>query len=248
MKKIITILSLMSIGLLSFAQTSLRVLDLSNNDISNTIFDVNITVNSNLTTEFLVVNTDASAHTIKCRMDFKTTDVTDSTRYCWGGLCYNWGFSLPSSASLTINPGDTVDYSEFGFHAEFKSKLATTTRTVHYRFYDTSTLTDSVGVTIRYNFSTGVNEMDKIGGTISNAFPNPANMSVSVKYDINEFSNSGTIVFYDMLGKAVKEVALTDKKGTAKINVDDLNSGIYFYSFLVDGKAISTKKLVVSSK
>ena len=51
-----------------------------------------------------------------------------------------------------------------------------------------------------------------------------------------------------MVGKIVKETELTDKKGTAKINVDDLNSGIYFYSFIVDGKAISTKKLVISSK
>ena len=93
-----------------------------------------------------------------------------------------------------------------------------------------------------------LNLVAKIGGTISNAFPNPANFSVSMKYDITEFSHKGQIVFYDMLGKAVKEIALSDKKGTAKINVDDLNAGVYFYSFLVDGKAISTKKLVVSSK
>ena len=94
----------------------------------------------------------------------------------------------------------------------------------------------------------GVVNYQNIFSSIGNAFPNPSNMSVSVKYDINEFSNSGTIIFYDMLGKAVKEVALTDKKGTVKINVDDLNSGVYFYSFLVDGKAISTKKLVISNK
>ena len=51
-----------------------------------------------------------------------------------------------------------------------------------------------------------------------------------------------------MLGKSIKAIALTDKKGTAKVNVDDLNPGIYFYSFVVDGKAISTKRLVVSYK
>lgn len=92
-----------------------------------------------------------------------------------------------------------------------------------------------------------INNEDNLSA-ISNPFPNPANSIVSMKYDINEFSEKGEIVFYDMLGKSVKEITLSDKKGTAKINVDDLNSGIYFYSFLVDGKAISTKKLVVSSK
>ena len=84
--------------------------------------------------------------------------------------------------------------------------------------------------------------------SISNAFPNPANISVSMKYDITEFSHKGQIVIYDMLGKAVKEITLSDKKGTAKINVYDLSAGVYFYSFLVDGKAVSTKKLVVSSQ
>lgn len=247
MKKIITSVAFITLSLLGFAQ-SLDVLNHSTKvDVSNTIFDVSIGANTSLITEFYVTNTDAVSHTYKCRRTIFTIDPTDSTRFCWGGLCYNWPANL-SSQNLTVAPGDTFDFSDFGFHAEFVSKLSTITRTVHYQFYDIAAITDSTGVTIRYNSSVGVDEMDKVGGTISNAYPNPANLSVSVKYDINEFSNNGVIVFYDMLGKAVKEVALNDKKGIAKINVEDLNSGIYFYSFVVDGKAISTKKLVISSK
>lgn len=247
MKKIITSIAFVTVSLVGFAQ-SLDVLNHSTKvDVSNTIFDVSIGANASLITEFYVTNTDAASHTYKCRRTIFTIDATDSTRFCWGGLCYNWPTNL-SSQNLTVAPGDTMDFSDFGFHAEFLSKMATTTRTVHYQFYDIATPSDSTGITIRYNSTVGVDEMDKIGGTISNVFPNPANMSVSVKYDINEFSNKGVIIFYDMLGKAVKEIALNDKKGTAKINVDDLNAGIYFYTFMVDGKAISTKKLVISSK
>lgn len=247
MKKIITSFSLIAISLFSFGQTSLLVLDDVDNNISNTIFDVNILANTTITTELLATNTDVVSHTYKCRRTIFTMDATDSTQFCWGGLCYNWGSNL-SSVSLTIAPGDTVDFAALGFHAIFRSKLATAQRTVHYQFFDTSNINDSTGVTLRYNFSTGVEEMEKVGGSISNAFPNPANLVVSMKYDINESSQKGQIVFYDMLGKSVKEIALNDKKGTAKINVDDLNSGVYFYTFLVDGKAISTRKLVVSSK
>jgi hypothetical protein len=247
MKKIITSIALVTVSLLGVAQ-SLDVLNHSNkNDISNTIFDVALPGNVSIITEFYVTNTDLASHTYKCRRTVFTVAADDSTRFCWGGLCYNWPTNL-SSQNLTVAPGDTMDFADFGFHAEFVSKMSTITRTVHYQFYDIANPSDSTGVTIRYNSTVGVDEMDKVGGTISNAYPNPANMSVSVKYDINEFSNTGTIVFFDMLGKEVKEVALSDKKGTAKINVDDLNSGIYFYSFMVDGKAISTKKLVISSK
>jgi len=248
MKKIITSIALIASSVFAFGQISLEVLDHSNsNNVSSTIFDVSIGANTSLITEFYVTNTDVASHTYKCRRTILTIDPTDSTRFCWGGLCYNWPTNL-SSQNLTVAPGDTLDFSDLGFHAEFLSKLSTITRTVHYQFYDIANPDDSTGVTIRYNSTLGVDEMNKIGGSISNAYPNPTNMSVSMKYDINEFSNNGTIVFYDILGKAVKTVALNDKKGTAKINVDDLNSGIYFYSFLVDGKAISTKKLVISSK
>ncbi|MCX6295128.1 MAG: T9SS type A sorting domain-containing protein [Bacteroidetes bacterium] len=252
MKKIITTFCLVLAGVFSFAQGSLRVLDDLGANVSNTIYDVNIMANSSVTTEFLVYNSDTIAHTYKCRRTIFTKDITDSTQFCFGGLCYNWNSNL-SSASLTVAPGDTVDFAGFGFHAIFNSKLATITRAVHYRFYDTLTYPtslfyDSTGVTIRYNFSTGIEDKVKTGGSISNAYPNPTSSVVSMKYDISDYSQNGQIIFYDMLGKSVKTIALSDKKGIAKINVDDLNSGIYFYSFLVDGKAISTRKLVVSSK
>ena len=247
MKKIITSIAFVTASFFAFGQFSLDVMDDLENDISNTIFDVYIGQNTSLITELVVTNTDSVSHTYRCRRTIYTVDPTDSTRFCWGGLCYNWPTNL-SSLSLAIAPGDTIHYADFGFHAEFISKMATITRTVHYQFYDITNITDSTGVTIRYNSTVGVDEMEKIGGTISNAYPNPANLMVSMKYDINEYSQKGSIVFFDMVGKQVKEVVLNDKKGTAKINVDDLNSGIYFYSFVVDGKAISTKKIVISSK
>lgn len=247
MKRIFTTLLALTTSLFSFGQFSMVVLDELNANVSNAFHDVNLMANTTLITELLAYNSDAVAHTYKCRRTIYTMDATDSTQFCWGGLCYNWTSNL-SSVSLTINPGDTVDFAEFGFHAIFRSKLATATRLVHYQFYDISNINDSTGVTIRYNFSTGVDEQEKIGGSISNVYPNPANSFVSVKYDINEYSQRGQILFYDMLGKQVKEIALADKKGTARITVDDLNAGIYFYSFLVDGKAISTRKLVISSK
>ncbi|MBA3971217.1 MAG: T9SS type A sorting domain-containing protein [Bacteroidetes bacterium] len=251
MKKIITTLCLFSLALLGFSQASLHVIDESDINVSNGIHDVSLPLNASITTELFAFNSDSISHTYKCRRTVYTMASDDSTQFCWGGLCYNWGTSL-SSYSLTIAPGDTASFADFGFHAIFKSKLSTITRYVHYQFYDTTTYStalfyDSTGVTLRYNSFTGVDEVVP-AGTISAAFPNPASAFVSMKYDINDFSSTGQIVLFDMLGKAVKQIGLTDKKGTAKINVDDLNAGVYFYSFLVDGKAITTKKLVISSK
>jgi hypothetical protein len=96
-----------------------------------------------------------------------------------------------------------------------------------------------------------VSEIEKYQNSfysISNAFPNPANSFVSIKYDISDSSQKRHIVLYDIFGKSLKKISLFDKKGTAKMNVEDLNSGIYFYSLVIDEKVISTKKLVISSK
>lgn len=246
MKKIFTSIAFMVTGLFVFGQSGM-ILDDADANISNTTYDVFVAGNTSNTTELLFHNTDAVSHSYKCRRTIYTVAADDSTQFCWGGLCYNWGTNL-SSLSLSVAAGDTVDFAAYGFHAIFNTKMSTMTRYVHYQFYDVSNITDSVGVTIRYNSTVGVDEMDKIGGTISNAFPNPANSLVSMKYELKEFSQKGSIVVYDMLGKVQKELALSDRKGTAKIDVSDLNQGVYFYAFLVDGKAITTKKLVVNSK
>ena len=90
MKKIITSIAFITFSLFAFGQFSLDVMDDTDNDISNTIFDVYIGANTSLITELIVTNTDSVSHTYRCRRTIYTIDPTDSTRFCWGGLCYNW--------------------------------------------------------------------------------------------------------------------------------------------------------------
>jgi hypothetical protein len=244
MKKIATTLGLISSVILGYSQ-NIVLMDDNHNVISNTIIDISVDSSTNTAKEILVKNIGSIADTIKVVRTIYSVDGDDRTQFCWGGLCYLYTTNI-SSLSLTIAPGDTVDYSESGFHAIFNSGTSCVTRSVHYKFYNINNSADSTGVTLRYLCSTGVNELMKIGGNISSGYPNPANSVVSFKYDLKEFSEKGEIKFYDMLGKSVKEVILTDKQGIAKINVNDMNEGIYFYSFLVDDKIVSTKKMVIS--
>jgi hypothetical protein len=246
MKKIFTSICILASITCAKSQGSLVVMDDAFNMVTNTIIDLNVTASSSTTTELLVKNTAATTKSFKCRRYVYTVDAADMTQFCWGGLCYGYTTNV-SSLSESCAPGDTIDFASGGFHGIMNTSAATITRVVHYQFYDVANPLDSTGVTIRYNIVSGVNEAQK-NGTISNAFPNPANSTISVKYDINEYAQNGRIILYDMLGKKVKEVALADKEGTAKINVSDLNQGVYFYTFFVDDKAISTKKLVITSK
>lgn len=53
------------------------------------------------------------------------------------------------------------------------------------------------------------------------------------------------IIFFDQSGKVIKTVDLTEKgKGTLNIFANDLSSGIYTYSLIIDGQKTETKKMV----
>lgn len=243
MKKIATLFLL----LLFFAHgySQIVLLDDNNSIVSNTIIDINLASNSSSTKEILVKNAGTVMDTLKVLRIVYSMDSNDQTQFCFGGLCYSYSTDV-SNLTLTVNPGDTIDYAENGFHALFYSGAACVTRTVHYRFYNVNNFPDSAGVTLRYVCATEVDDLSKPAGTISNAYPNPASTTVSLKYAINASSEKGKIVFHDMLGKSVKEVMLNDKQGIAKINIADLTPGIYFYTYSIDDKAICSKKLVIT--
>ena len=78
-------------------------------------------------------------------------------------------------------------------------------------------------------------------------YPNPFNSVSSIKYQVLKSSNMKLIVF-NILGKEV--VTLVNEKqtpGIYEVHFDGVNlsTGIYFYSLLVNGKIIDTKKLVL---
>lgn len=244
MRKIATTLYLLSSVIFGYSQNIVLLND-NKNIISNTIVDINIASSSGATDEILIKNVSLIPDTLKVIRTIYSVDAGDQTQFCFGGLCYSFTTDV-SNLSLIIAPGDTVDFSENGFHSIFNSGTSCVTRSVHYKFYNIHNFSDSTGVTLRYLCSTGIDELLHGGGVISAAYPNPANSLVSIKYDVNELSQKSKIIFYNMLGKSVKEIILNDKQGTVKINVGDLNAGIYFYTFMVDDKIISTKKMVIN--
>lgn len=195
---------------------------------------------------FAVKNISTNSIVTRCQRSVVTAVAGSENQFCWGSGCFGVGTSTsPLLQSPTIAPSAL----ENTFVGDYLPHLTAGSTTIQYLFYDNANGTDSVSVTVIYNIApNGISELSKIGGNISAAYPNPANDFVSIKYDINEFSQKGKIVIYDMLGKAVKEIELTDKQGVSKINISDLIEGVYFYSFSVDNKTVATKKLVVSSK
>ncbi len=70
--------------------------------------------------------------------------------------------------------------------------------------------------------------------------PNPFNDFTIVKYDLK--GNDGRILVTDAAGRQVNEYLLNASQGEVEIG-SNLQSGLYFYSLMVDGRVVTTKRL-----
>jgi agmatine deiminase len=80
------------------------------------------------------------------------------------------------------------------------------------------------------------------------AYPNPANELVNIIFYAEEKGTS-SIQITDITGKTVKEIVQNNTStglNEVNINVSELNSGVYFYTYLLNGKHIATRKFVVN--
>lgn len=76
--------------------------------------------------------------------------------------------------------------------------------------------------------------------------PNPFNSETRIDYTLTENCNSAFLYIYNMLGKLVKTIPVTERgKSAVYINGSELLSGIYTYSLVVDNQLIDTRRMIV---
>ena len=90
---------------------------------------------------------------------------------------------------------------------------------------------------------TGLTTNAKLNEAVT-IYPNPATTQATISY--NEEVANGKVVITDMLGALVQEVALPAGSNKVEISTSKLNSGIYFYTIISDGKKSTTQKLMIS--
>ena len=158
--------------------------------------------------------------------------------FCWGYCVTPDIFVSPDP--VVIHAGVT-DSTNFSGHYYPTGIIGIST--IRYVFFDANHPSDTVCVNI--NFSTypqGINYLPNVD--LSNAYPNPANNTVSFSYSVQQNSVSRLII-RNVLGSVVKEVNITNNSGKLSFNTSELADGVYFYTFLVNGNSKVTRKLVI---
>ena len=77
--------------------------------------------------------------------------------------------------------------------------------------------------------------------------PNPFSESTVISLNIPDKAQTANIFIYDMSGKQVQNIAVSER-GETNITVyaSDLSAGMYIYTLVVDGKVAVTRRMIVS--
>ncbi|MAC85516.1 MAG: hypothetical protein CMC94_01045 [Flavobacteriales bacterium] len=190
--------------------------------------DFDITNNTNLNAEVIVTRSPAFS-------EFTSEDNPNYTNYfCWGEYCYGPSTDV-SPNSLFMSSGEVnSSFSAYLVMPEYEFSF-----TVNYCF---SVVTDSSIKTCVDVIYTSIPPSIGLEETQSHfsVYPNPAN---DVLY-VNSYSSVAVdFVLFDVLGNEVYNDVLSSLKS---IQLNEFSSGVYFYSFVVNGKNTDIQKLIIA--
>ncbi len=148
--------------------------------------------------------------------------------------------------NLNLNPNDIHKVTIAQFIAKGNNILNTFTR-MYYQSYIIDSLCINGGIF-------GVKEISSVIPAhyqLYQNYPNPFNPSTNIKLDISSNGKEQTanvkLIVYDITGKAVETLIDKELKAgsySADWNASNYATGVYFYSLLIDGNIIDTKKMV----
>lgn len=77
--------------------------------------------------------------------------------------------------------------------------------------------------------------------------PNPFSQSTQIKFYLPSDVNSAYLCIYDLQGKQLKQIVISERGNSSKIiSGSEFSPGIYLYALLADGKEIDTKRMILT--
>lgn len=242
MKKLILSLAVIMVTVF-YTNAQSFTLELDGEPIGDTLIIAPDTAGINyLDFELLVTNNTGNGVNIKVARN-QISVVENSVNYfCWGA-CYpsevdSSGMYIFLAAGATSNPG------EFSAHYEVNGTVGVTV--LEYTFYNMDQPEENVKFVLLFDSSpSAINEnlLNKIH--LSNLYPNPATNFVDINYDLPYEIETASVKIVNILGSVVKEQQINKGMGKLRMDISDINDGIYFYSTFVNGEAIKTQKLII---
>lgn len=190
-----------------------------------------------------VSNVSGNSLNVKVKRTIETIANGHEAYFCWGD-CYVPEVSESPNAKTIAGGG----YDNTSFYGDVETYGMAGLTKVTYCFFDAKSALDQSCFTFTYNVENGVAVLlpsdDQLLSAIS---PNPVSGIGRISFDLSGRKyNEASLVVRNLTGAIVKNTKISQASGELSVNADDLGSGIYMYSLLVDGKAILTRKMTVT--
>lgn len=244
MKKQLLFISAILFSVLSFGQ--IGIVDDEGNNVENTAVDVYAASDfGHIETDFKTQNLSGQSNTYNMKRYELEYILETQEYYCWT-LCLGPVYAgtdyfsvFPEGPGyLTLAAGADGNYGTPAFH--FNTNDQNGTAIYRYVIYNTNDVNDSAYVDMVYHIGTvGVNEYSN--NAISNVYPNPANDFVYI--NLNENILNPRFEIYSIVGNKVQSEQIINQNGKVKIDVSNLNPGIYMVQEL---NSQITRKFIIS--
>jgi hypothetical protein len=76
--------------------------------------------------------------------------------------------------------------------------------------------------------------------------PNPFKEQTTIRFKLADNVQNAAICVYDLQGKQLKKWPVSSGENSISFNGYELGEGLYFYSLIVNGQEIDTKKMIIS--
>ena len=156
-------------------------------------------------------------------------------QFCWG-LCMVGNGHLTSHPILVSAQSLSTDVA--AFHCLFPEGETGVVKAIYHAF-DENDPDNKISITVLFGQTADTPEYTF---NLGQAYPNPA--TTQVHFDLQSNSQVNVTV-YNLLGQEVKSQLVSNHQNRVNIAVDDLQPGIYFCRFSINGEIVRTEKFIV---
>jgi hypothetical protein len=164
------------------------------------------------------------------------------SQICWAESCFPP--DVDTVGPQTMESGAISGEEDFAIHYIVNGAVGVSV--IEFIIYDKNNPSEVSKIVAKFDPSPdGINENILKNIWLSDVYPNPATNFVVIDYKLPSEIDNASAKIVNLLGSIVKEQEVNIHNTKMRMDVSDLNSGIYFYSLTVNGDIYSTKKLVI---
>ncbi|MEM7107559.1 MAG: T9SS type A sorting domain-containing protein [Bacteroidota bacterium] len=201
------------------------------------------TIGKKINAPIVIKNTSDKPIQIVFRRIEKVIGSSQKNYFCWGEECYETTTDeIP--LSKRINPGETSDK----FASILEAGLVAGISSVKYLIYDRDNPANAIEYEINYTVEEDISSNTIFSSAeiiINEVYPNPVREFAIIDYNLHQEDVKAKIILHNVLGSVMGEYELSYFETKLKINTDEFNPGVYFYTLHLDNDGVLTKKLII---